>query len=293
MPSPAPVSNVRVSMFARVLVLASATTMAAFAGTITVDETMRGAFGTLNQNNTNGCSSVKDGNQACGPTAATNSFTFLQNAYGYIYGNNLIDTSPANTANMLSGANYMMCQACNGGTRIDNFVSGKMNWIENHLPGKTVYEVQTVFPALKIPGDQGPPTFAFLLAQLQAGEDTELFVSYHDANGYQIPGMPGKFYGGHYVTMTGLVWNDANSNGMLDAGDTLTLNFIDPATGAAGSATGSLDAFGFDTNYGAGGAVTGASISGIVSESPVPEPATYLIMTAGLIGLALVRRRST
>jgi hypothetical protein len=271
-----------------------------FGGIITVDETAGGFnFGNLKQTDTTACSGI-DGTQACGPTAAVNSFVFLQNRYPGIYDNSLIQNGPAiipfsqaysnliTTANVLGGAQFMNC-TCDGGTGISNFITGKMNYINQQVgAGKTVFPFETVFNLT--PSDTTLPNFGFLLSELLTNEDVELLVSYHDANGFKNP-TNGKFYGGHYVTMTGLTLNDANNNGKFDPGEALTLNFIDPGTGLPGTANGLLDPFGFDTTYGAGGVITGASISGIVAESPVPEPGTLILLFSGLVGLGLLQRR--
>lgn len=272
-------------------------------------------FGRLNQLDTTACRDANgnqiDGTQACGPTAAVNSFQFLENRYPDIYGGRLIsqDTSDQNqnwiiTGNLLGA--IMEC-SCSNGTNITNFIQGKQTYIESKVPGQTVYMHQDVFALgdIGMSKRQGAPSFAFLLQELQLGEDVELLISYHDDQDYQDDNSTAgaindrpfdananvDFYGGHFVTMTGLSLTDTNNNGNFDVGEALRLMFIDPGTGAPGSANAFLNGFGFDTDYGSGAIIQGASISAIVSESPVPEPETMALLVVGLLGLAGVKAR--
>ena len=273
------------------LVVALMTAAAGQAAQINVNEGP-GNFGTLKQTDTQACEGI-DGTQACGPTAAVNSFVFLENRYQNIYGGKLLQhvTNDAHanqviTANELGAADFMDC-TCNGGTNIDRFITGKRDYIDLTMgPGITVFMHQDVFNLgdLGASKSKGQPSLAFLLQELQHGEDVEILVSYHDAQGYKD--AQGNFFGGHYLTMTGLMWTDADDSGGLNAGDALKLNFIDPLTGAPGSANAFANGFGFDTDYGGG-----ASISAIVSESPVPEPETLALLLVGLLGLAGLKAR--
>lgn len=281
-------------------------------------------FGMLDQDNTTACKDATgaqiDGSQACGPTAAVNSFQFLENRYPDIYGGKLIPRNTSNletdwisTANTLGTAAYMDC-ACNGGTDITKFIQGKQDYIDEKAgDGKSVFKHQDVFMLGDIDKSKsrGRPSFDFLLMELMHGEDVELLVSYHDtfdfADDNNPIGPPGNHnndriadadtmadsYGGHFLTMTGLTLNDANNNGTFDMGEALKLFFIDPGTGMAGSADAFLNSFGFDTNYGFGGPITGASISAIVSESPIPEPETVALFIVCLVGFAGFKARRT
>ena len=89
-------------------------------------------FGTLDQGVTN-CPGVN-----CGPTAAVNSFVYLQNAFPKIYKNPLVPTThgmnPTSAeqkavANNL-GTNYMKncCGDTSEGTAIGDFILGKMDY---------------------------------------------------------------------------------------------------------------------------------------------------------------------
>ena len=146
-------------------------------------------FGNLDQANTN-CP-----NMSCGPTAAVNSFVFLQNNYPTIYTNPLVPTpnSPipahpsqtdmAAVANDLAGPTYMGTCSC-GGTLIEDFILGKQAYIESTDPGSTIYAAQMNFAwrtnqnhfgAAK-PGyvqDNTIPTVNFIANEIAAGEDVE------------------------------------------------------------------------------------------------------------------------
>lgn len=273
-------------------------------------------FGMLNQLDTTACKDANgdqiDGTQACGPTAAVNSFQFLENRYPDIYGGKLIQQVTSDTyqnwkftANDLGA--LMEC-SCAGGTDITNFIQAKQDYIDAKAgDGKSVFKHQDIFNLGDIDKSKskGNPTFDFLLMELLHGEDVELLVSYHDDHDYADDTNPqGKSddhdldqdadvdsYGGHFLTMTGLTLDDGNNNGKFDAGEALKLHFIDPGTGAPGSADAFLNGFGFDTNYGAGGIVIGASISAIVSESPIPEPETVALLLVCVVGLAAFKAR--
>src|SRR5262245_35686701 len=52
-----------------------------------VDLNSDNQFGTLKQTDVTGCENNPTGTLACGPTAAVNSFVFLENVYPTIYGN--------------------------------------------------------------------------------------------------------------------------------------------------------------------------------------------------------------
>ena len=248
-------------------------------------------FGNLNQNDTN-C-----GNVACGPTAAVNSFVFLENAYPTIYGNSLVPLINGNTfyqdevaaANVLSGANYMSTCNCVG-TYIEDFIMGKQNYINALAPNTTTYAAQISIPWLvqRNPGPQPStnapqpiyvqasiaPTAQFIQSQIKDGEDVEVFVGYNAG-------------GAHYLTLTGISFDTVAMTG--------TISFIDPGTGAYNTAnsTGVVGGV-IQTNYGGG---QGAAIYAAVAESPVPEidaasTANALALLLGVLALLTERRRS-
>src|SRR5689334_2013769 len=149
-----------------------------------------GKFGTLDQAKTT-CADL-----GCGPAAAVNSFVYLQTMFPDVYKTPLVGTSGARPSNaeQVDAANAlapkMGCCATKG-TLIEDFILGKMEYIESKNKGVTSYTVQdslawrTNPPGGSHPGaakpdfvqDQTKPTLAFLAAELKAGEDVELYLS--------------------------------------------------------------------------------------------------------------------
>jgi hypothetical protein len=213
---------------------------------------------------------------ACGPTAAVNSFAFLQNKYPSIYDHKLIPDTNMNgmteyaemvaAAVALTSPTYMNCAVCNGGTLINDFISGKTKWINDKAPGTTVFK------------DQEKSNWPFLFSELDHMEDVELLFGFYDAAGTRI--------GGHYVTLTKFQWTDQNMDGIINPTETAQIGFVDPADGTIkmqSLAAGTHAQYVLTTNYAVGGTIGGTPIAttGInwaISESPIPEPATILLL---------------
>lgn len=241
-------------------------------------------FGDLNQHDTS-CNNV-----ACGPTAATNSFVFLQNSYA-MYGNRLVPSIPGDTpyqdeqavADDLATLMHT-CNLCNpgaGGTYIEDFIAGKQAYIQSVAPGTTTYAAQMNFawrttdpdgnnvgPKPGYVMDNTVPTAQFIASEIAAGEDVEIFL----AGDVQ-----------HYVTLFGITFDTTSNTGDIE--------YIDPDTGTVGvsSITGK-DGSGFlKVTYGANSEV----IAHAVAESPVPEPATVFLAGAALAMIYMRRRRQS
>ncbi|MBD3236565.1 MAG: PEP-CTERM sorting domain-containing protein [Candidatus Eisenbacteria bacterium] len=243
-------------------------------------------YGNLDQDDIPGIGAV-----ACGPTAAVNSFVYLENAYPWIYDNSLTPVQFNNhdgdedidayddmidAALTLAGPNYMNTQPP-GGTFHDSFIWGKYSYIEGLVPGMTRYEAQDfwnwqnhVRPAWV---DPVIPTWDFIYGELFDCEDVEILINgvYEDY--------------GHYLTLTSFHWDDVANSGWMD--------YIDPATGTLrvtniwlDDATGQIR-----TDYwGEGYQVSWISMA--VSESPIPEPGTLLLLVcSGVVAGACLRRR--
>jgi hypothetical protein len=244
-----------------------------------VDETTVAAFGNLNQANVgpNGT----NGNNFCAPTATMNSFTWLANAYPAIYGNMLMGGQATWLAAgmLLAGPAYMNTDK-NNGTTEGNWVGGKVGYINNFAPNTTTFAgMDSVATPGRPAWDQNAnPTANFLLQQLQGGEDVELGISPTVGNN-----------AGHVLTLTGISWNDANNNGIFDAGDTLTLNTIDPANpGVNTPLTLTPGANGMKITGGAYGTYV---MDAALAESPVPEPATLSLALMGGAAIGFLRNR--
>jgi len=231
-------------------------------------------YGHLDQNH----ESVNFGPTACGPTAVANSFQMLANEYGLT---GLMAADPYQTINDLE--TYM--DTSDNGTDIDKLITGKRDYIHDKgLSDKISIEGETFFN-LGIEGvaDNTKPTWDFLFDQIQKGQDVEVLINWWDGT---------KYNGGHYITVTGMTYDD-----VLDTG---TLNAVDPWGGVDISGT-IADHNGFmQLTYSGGAAadpndpdnpehLSSADISGVVAESPVPEPATVGII-AGAFMLGSLRR---
>lgn len=232
------------------------------------------------------------GGVACGPTAAINSFVYLQNKYPSVYDSNLIGDADndgiPNTyqdliavANILGGAQYMNTIAMNT-TWHDDFIWGKQAYIEAFCPNVTTYAAQDIWnwnnPARPRPAWVQPvyPTWDFLYNELLKCQDVEILLTWGD--------------NGHYLTLTSFHWTDLDWDGVIDQNENASIDYIDPCTGAWGQTAIWHAAVGpnlwkIETGY------NSSYISMAVKESPVPEPASLLVLCSGLAGLMGVLKR--
>jgi hypothetical protein len=240
-------------------------------------------YGHVVQTSITGCNSGTDGtNSACGPTAALNSLVFLQNRYPGIYTgtNALIPHQDGNTTEqdqIQAGetlACYMGCGS--NGTSISNFIQGKQQYFEATAPNTTSITWMNIF-------DQNGayPTFNWLFNELSDGEDIELLVGFYSLN--PDTGLL-KRDGGHYVTLYGISSATNDGNG--------SISFVDPADGTNESPGTFLAPDGSirTTDY-LSGTSTVTIVEAAVSESPVPEPATFGVLGSGVLAVWVVRRR--
>jgi hypothetical protein len=235
------------------------------------------------------------GDCACGPTSVVNSFVYLQNEAPNVYGNGQglvpyaglapTQAEQAAVATTLQGAGYM---DATGGTYIEDFIFGKVKYLEDNYPGKTRYAAQVSLDWREGPKpmgatdwpthaeehpqpdwvqDETPASLAFIYEQIKDREDVEIFI--------------GGGVGAHYLTVTGITYDDATNTG--------SLSYIDPADGMAATS----DILGLDMGrikFEYNGRMD-ALIFHAVSESPIPEPAAIALLVIGLVGLCALRRR--
>jgi hypothetical protein len=237
-------------------------------------------FGHLRQGLVPGCGAV-----ACAPTAAANGLVWLQKRYPSVYDtklvpdanlNGLVDEDEIKTA--ASALTTLMGCCDPKGTKPENVLPGKRAYIEDpaRAPGKTRYQAVT------------NPNWPFLLQELNRGEAIELSFAFLDAGGTRLAA--------HAVTLTGLIWTDANGNGVVEARENGKLIIIDPADGTRRVIDMFQDFAGrpIGTSFFDGqldGRVNQSIIELAVTESPIPGPGALGLLAAGLAGALCIGRR--
>jgi len=192
--------------------------------------------------------------------------------------------SPANmnTKQVLAGG------GC--GTWDDMFIYGKSKYIESVLPNKTIYSAQLKslwahpgrpadeIPPIAKPGwvqDGTQPDGMFLFNELDDCEDVEILI------------VDGDW--GHYLTVTGLLWNDGNNDQLIQTAENASIFYVDPGSGEPGASP-----IGGQVNPGDPiriqyGPFPQAELVMTVSESPIPEPMTLSLLAFGV--LVVLRKR--
>lgn len=173
-------------------------------------------FGHYNQNAfPRVCTDSAGNSYGCGVFAALNSFVFLQNKYPGLYMTSegqpklIPQNSAQDAAQNLAKDMSCSCAKPNTGVKINNFIKGKAEYINQLAPGTTQFEDQSIYDQ-NGKMTQAAPTFDFIYQQLGSGQDIELLL------GFWQKGADGGWtrVGGHFVTLTG--------------GDTNNLSFINP-----------------------------------------------------------------
>lgn len=268
-----------------------------------------GLYGNLDQDKI-----PQGGQYMCGPTAAVNSFIYLQNAYPANYDTSLVPVGSAGgldldgngipgqyyddmvaVAQTVGGLNYMNTKANlvggagGAGTWDDMFIYGKRNYIESVLPNKTLYAAQlkSMWAWAGRPADETPPLPKPAWVQdLTQPNGLFLYNELNDCEDVEILIVDGDW--GHFLTVTGLVWNDLNNNGLIEAAEKALIHYIDPVTGAPGvsSIDGQVNPGDpIRINY---GNFPQAELVMTMSES-VPEPMTLSLLALG--ALVVMRKR--
>jgi len=263
------------------------------------------AFGSLDQHAVAGC-----GNLACGPAAAVNSFVFLQNTYPELFGTRLVPTTSTNghpTQQEMAAVGNTLATSmgcCNTtGTPVEKFITAKMAYLDPF--GAFDYAAEIAKPWNTALGGSKPssvvdninPSGTFLAEELMDGEDVELLLD------VPATGFPPTGGLGHYVTLTGLNWDDTGANFLTEraTGPDASVDFIDPSNGKPNEAVISQsgndpisitwqDPVTQETHTG--------TIFAAISESPhlerVPEPSNLWVFGVGVaiaIGVSLRARR--
>lgn len=232
------------------------------------------------------------GNFVCGPVATTNCLMYFQNRYSDIYGSLLVpaQTKDLNysgtvdnydhliaTTQTLAGDDYLRTY-----TRIytyhDDLIWGKRSYIEERVPGVTVYKAQDFWgwtnPQRPRPEfvQSGNPTWDFLYTGLLSSAAIEILFSFDS--------------GGHFVSVCGFEWSDLNDDGIIQQNENAKLHFIDPLVGSLRQAQLWNSEGTLYTDYSGGGWISMAMSSVVVS-----EPGTVVVIATGLVGIAIRRRR--
>jgi hypothetical protein len=237
-------------------------------------------YGNLNQQTV-----PEFGNWACGPSAATNGYVYLENAYPELYGRSLVPPQGQDldgdgfvnqyddmiaTVQILGGETYMRTAGL-GATPRDLFIAEQAQYIEDRVPGVTTYSAQATsswqYHERQEWCEPIDPEWDFIYGGLTSAGSVSILVSWTA--------------GGHYLTLNGFHWNDANDNGVIDRAENATLDFMDPWGGEPGAANVWFQGGHLRTNY-----VSGSSIYAAFVAVPIPEPATgVLTLLSGLIWL--------
>jgi hypothetical protein len=275
----------------------------------------------------------------CGATAIANSLSFLQNKYPSIYGNTLVPTTPADARAAMVGMETLVANKT-GPVSNATIWNSKLSYINSVAPGTTTFAMMlspnNPIGAFNKPASatvtSGVPTTAFLLQQLQEGEDVEIgFAGI-------VPGQnaPANF-GTDDTPADGDLSADTDAEeeadplnpsqnidqdpaeaaveanpaakvksfshmvtltGLTTGVDGSTLTYLDPNNPTATfSSPYTIDA---TSNYitfnwmngGANTAVNGTYIFEAFAESPVPEPTTAALLLVSSVPMLLGRRRS-
>jgi len=226
----------------------------------------------------------------CGAVSSINSFTYLSRKYPSIYGDDLLPDYNATTNTDSSDAKKFAVDGWQEGTNPNrtgyynrtggaelDFLNTKKDWFHDFALDTTVFNSWWTQPAghpeWASPDNNNSPTIADLAAEIQHGEDVEFFV------------QDGDFY--HVMTLTGIVcdedmncsikYQDPNDPAQDSPNETMAKIYMADVTIMDGMIT-------FEDVPGSGHTGT-VKITAAFAESPIPEPATAVIIVLGACGL--------
>ena len=226
---------------------------------------------------------VLNGECACAPAAAVDSFFWLASKYNLPKMATQGGATWQDVTNTLEGANYM--NTVNDGTTYSgSFAAGKTNYI------KAADYADKISVETRLGGSGAPPTLDWIKQQVVAGQDVEILVGQVKDG---AAGDPAAWMGGHYVSVTGY-----DQDGNLKIADPWTQaggNAENLPVGGTANTTLDFDALGkakdkYTQTYPkvklGDGLFTDAGTYQIVfaafAESPVPEIGTWLMFVLGL-----------
>jgi hypothetical protein len=201
-----------------------------------------------------GAAGIDFGSSGCAPTSVVNSLYYLSSINGGVYGNSLGTStdgpSMAALAITLAGSAYLNWSAPPGevikGVEQYDYLWGIYRYMEAKAPNRTAYSAELfsiVWPPLPdgvtpTPGRELPswasvhantsgipgsnpsyPTWQYLLSQLQAKK--AVLINWGIINGYL----------GHYMSLTGIYFNDENSDNFIQETENATITYVDPKGG--------------------------------------------------------------
>lgn len=231
------------------------------------------------------------GGCGCGPVAAVNSFVYLERRFPGQYGTSLTPLDRVGEEKIAGDLALNWMHTSDKATTIQNFINGKMDYIDENAPFTTNFAAQ-VSPRLEPGTFEGSrstefvePTAAFLAGELRDGEDVEVLIAQFDEKGVQTFG--------HFVTAVKLDWINQKGDGFMAPSDGATWGFMDPNGGVVRDKRFIFESDGELMFQGPSGGTF--EIVAIVSESPfrktppIPEPQTWRLLLAGLGALGASR----
>jgi hypothetical protein len=164
-----------------------------------------------------------------------------------------------------------MSTAYDVGTHTCNYISGLPSFVDNHVPGHTVYASQVAWEGSWIypPAPSTPPSWV-----QQGTSPTWQFLYNTLSNGAALnielcnTGTGGE----HFVSVTGISWDDTTNSG--------TLTIMNPSGGAVDTFGIRQNGYDIDTDYWGPNA---SWISADLSMTPIPEPTTMILLLCGAI----------